>query len=180
MKSREPFIGPRVTRLRDEGSPERKLLLGGVPSWLGLGMGSAHRGVVAPDRLAVALGTACFCVYSPGCETHSSTSRRAPRPPAAGTARRPRHDRRDRVGPRRAIGMAHLVMLALVVGRRGAPQHADQLAIRILRVIPSQMPLPLARPSAQRPRRTRDRSSRRRAPLAACAGRPPGGGSGRS
>ena len=33
MKSRESFTGPRVTRLREEGSPERKLLLGGVPSW---------------------------------------------------------------------------------------------------------------------------------------------------
>jgi hypothetical protein len=33
MKSREPFTGPRTTRLREEGSPERKLLLGGVSSW---------------------------------------------------------------------------------------------------------------------------------------------------
>ena len=32
MKSHEPFIGPRVTRLREERSPERQLLLGGVPS----------------------------------------------------------------------------------------------------------------------------------------------------
>jgi ectoine hydroxylase-related dioxygenase (phytanoyl-CoA dioxygenase family) len=33
MKSREPFDGPRVTKLREEGSPERKLLLGGMPRW---------------------------------------------------------------------------------------------------------------------------------------------------
>lgn len=33
MKSREPFDGPRVTRLREEGSPERQLLLGGIPQW---------------------------------------------------------------------------------------------------------------------------------------------------
>jgi ectoine hydroxylase-related dioxygenase (phytanoyl-CoA dioxygenase family) len=33
MKSRESFNGPRVTKLREEGSPERKLLLGGIPSW---------------------------------------------------------------------------------------------------------------------------------------------------
>ena len=33
MKSREPFNGPRVTRLRDTGTPERQLLLGSVPSW---------------------------------------------------------------------------------------------------------------------------------------------------
>ena len=33
MKSREPFDGPRVTKLREEGSPERKLLLGGIPKW---------------------------------------------------------------------------------------------------------------------------------------------------
>ena len=33
MKSREPFDGPRVTRLRQYGTPEQKLLLGGVPSW---------------------------------------------------------------------------------------------------------------------------------------------------
>lgn len=33
MKSREPFDGPRVTRLREEGSDERKLLLGGIRSW---------------------------------------------------------------------------------------------------------------------------------------------------
>ena len=33
MKSREPFNGPRVTKLREEGSPERKLLLGSIGSW---------------------------------------------------------------------------------------------------------------------------------------------------
>jgi hypothetical protein len=33
MKSREPFNGPRVTKLREEGSPERQLLLGGIPKW---------------------------------------------------------------------------------------------------------------------------------------------------
>jgi hypothetical protein len=33
MKSREPFDGPRVSRLRDAGSPEQQLLLGGIPSW---------------------------------------------------------------------------------------------------------------------------------------------------
>jgi len=33
MKSREPFDGPRVSRLRAMGSPEQQLLLGGVPSW---------------------------------------------------------------------------------------------------------------------------------------------------
>ena len=32
-KSREPFDGPRVTRLREHGTPERQLLLGGVPRW---------------------------------------------------------------------------------------------------------------------------------------------------
>jgi Phytanoyl-CoA dioxygenase (PhyH) len=33
MKSREPFDGPRVTKLRETGTPERQLLLGAVPSW---------------------------------------------------------------------------------------------------------------------------------------------------
>ena len=33
MKSREPFDGPRITRLREEGSTERKLLLGGIRAW---------------------------------------------------------------------------------------------------------------------------------------------------
>ena len=33
MKSREPFDGPLVTKLREEGSPERKLLLGEIPKW---------------------------------------------------------------------------------------------------------------------------------------------------
>lgn len=33
MKSREPFNGPRVTKLREEGSAEVKLLLGEVKSW---------------------------------------------------------------------------------------------------------------------------------------------------
>ena len=33
MKSFEPFDGPRVTRLREHGTPEQKLLLGGVPRW---------------------------------------------------------------------------------------------------------------------------------------------------
>jgi len=33
MKARESFSGPRVTKLRDEGSPERKLLLGAVRNW---------------------------------------------------------------------------------------------------------------------------------------------------
>lgn len=33
MKSREPFDGPRVTRLRKQGTPLQKLLLGAVPSW---------------------------------------------------------------------------------------------------------------------------------------------------
>ena len=33
MKSREPFDGPRVTKLREEGSPERKLLLGDIQKW---------------------------------------------------------------------------------------------------------------------------------------------------
>ena len=33
MKSRESFSGPRVTALREDGTPEQKLLLGGVPRW---------------------------------------------------------------------------------------------------------------------------------------------------
>jgi ectoine hydroxylase-related dioxygenase (phytanoyl-CoA dioxygenase family) len=33
MKSREPFTGPRVSALRDQGTPEQRLLLGGVPNW---------------------------------------------------------------------------------------------------------------------------------------------------
>ena len=33
MKSRESFDGPRVSKLRDEGSPERQLLLGAIRSW---------------------------------------------------------------------------------------------------------------------------------------------------
>ncbi|MBT5874399.1 MAG: hypothetical protein HOH43_13355 [Candidatus Latescibacteria bacterium] len=33
MKSREPFDGPRVTALRENGSPEQKLLLGGIEKW---------------------------------------------------------------------------------------------------------------------------------------------------
>lgn len=33
MKSREPFGGPRVARLREEGSAVRKLLLGGIGAW---------------------------------------------------------------------------------------------------------------------------------------------------
>ena len=33
MKSREPFDGPRVTRLRTQGTPPQKLLLGAVPNW---------------------------------------------------------------------------------------------------------------------------------------------------
>lgn len=33
MKSREPFDGPRVTKLREEGSLERKLILGVIPRW---------------------------------------------------------------------------------------------------------------------------------------------------
>lgn len=33
MKSRESLNGPRVTKLREEGSPERKLLLGEIPKW---------------------------------------------------------------------------------------------------------------------------------------------------
>lgn len=33
MKSREPFTGPLATRLREHGTPDQKLLLGGVPQW---------------------------------------------------------------------------------------------------------------------------------------------------
>lgn len=33
MKSREPFDGPRVTKLRDEGTNEQKMLLGAIPNW---------------------------------------------------------------------------------------------------------------------------------------------------
>ena len=33
MKSREPFDGPRVTKLRENGTPEQQLLLGGIPQW---------------------------------------------------------------------------------------------------------------------------------------------------
>ena len=33
MKSFEPLDGPPVTRLREHGTPEQKLLLGGVPRW---------------------------------------------------------------------------------------------------------------------------------------------------
>ena len=33
MKSREPFNGPRVSKLREEGSSEIKLLLGEIKSW---------------------------------------------------------------------------------------------------------------------------------------------------
>ena len=33
MKSREPFDGPRVTALRENGTPEQQLLLGGISSW---------------------------------------------------------------------------------------------------------------------------------------------------
>lgn len=33
MKSREPFDGPTAVRLKEEGTPEQKLLLGGVPKW---------------------------------------------------------------------------------------------------------------------------------------------------
>lgn len=33
MKSRESFEGPRVIKLREEGSDERKLLLGAIPKW---------------------------------------------------------------------------------------------------------------------------------------------------
>jgi hypothetical protein len=33
MKSRENFDSPRIKKLREEGSPERQLLLGGIASW---------------------------------------------------------------------------------------------------------------------------------------------------
>ena len=33
MKSREPFDGPRVTKLREAGTPQQKLLLGAIPKW---------------------------------------------------------------------------------------------------------------------------------------------------
>jgi ectoine hydroxylase-related dioxygenase (phytanoyl-CoA dioxygenase family) len=33
MKSREPFTGPRVSKLREAGTPEQQLLLGGISSW---------------------------------------------------------------------------------------------------------------------------------------------------
>ena len=33
MKSREPFDGPRVSALKENGTAEQKLLLGGVPAW---------------------------------------------------------------------------------------------------------------------------------------------------
>lgn len=33
MKSREPFDGPRVTKMRDEGTDEQKMLLGAIPNW---------------------------------------------------------------------------------------------------------------------------------------------------
>ncbi len=33
MKSREPFTGPRVTQLREQGTAEQKMLLGGVSQW---------------------------------------------------------------------------------------------------------------------------------------------------
>ena len=33
MKSREPFDGPRVTKLIENGTPEQQLLLGGIPHW---------------------------------------------------------------------------------------------------------------------------------------------------
>ncbi len=33
MKSREPFDGPRARKLQESGTPEQKLLLGGVPRW---------------------------------------------------------------------------------------------------------------------------------------------------
>ena len=33
MKSRGPFDGPRVRKLQESGTPEQKLLLGGVPRW---------------------------------------------------------------------------------------------------------------------------------------------------
>ena len=33
MKSREPFDGPRITAIKENGTDEQKLLLGGVPKW---------------------------------------------------------------------------------------------------------------------------------------------------
>lgn len=33
MKSREPFDGPVATRLRNEGTPEQKLLMGAIEQW---------------------------------------------------------------------------------------------------------------------------------------------------
>ena len=33
MKSRETFDGPKMTALRDNGTPQQKLLLGGIPRW---------------------------------------------------------------------------------------------------------------------------------------------------
>ena len=33
MKSREPFDGPRVTKLREAGTPQQQLLLGAIPKW---------------------------------------------------------------------------------------------------------------------------------------------------
>ena len=33
MKSREPFDGPKVTALKENGTADQKLLLGGVPKW---------------------------------------------------------------------------------------------------------------------------------------------------
>ncbi len=33
IKSREPFDGPRVTAMRDNGTPEQKLLLGAIQNW---------------------------------------------------------------------------------------------------------------------------------------------------
>jgi len=33
MKSREPFNGPRVTQIKENGTAEQQLLLGGVPYW---------------------------------------------------------------------------------------------------------------------------------------------------
>jgi len=33
MKSRESFDGPRVTKLRENGTPAQQLLLGGIAQW---------------------------------------------------------------------------------------------------------------------------------------------------
>ena len=33
MKSREPINGPRVSALRERGTPEQKMLLGAVEQW---------------------------------------------------------------------------------------------------------------------------------------------------